>query len=69
MFAVVTPEKLHLPPGTLIKFPGTWHDYQALVEQYSCRGRFTNNNCLKPTILINLPSLTQRLQTILIVAN
>ena len=50
MFAVVTPEKIHLPPGTLINFPSSWQDYQALVEQYSCRGRFTNNNCLKPTI-------------------
>jgi Uma2 family endonuclease len=37
MFAVVTPEKIHLPPGTLIKFPGTWQDYQALVEQLGDR--------------------------------
>ncbi|NJK66204.1 MAG: Uma2 family endonuclease [Microcoleus sp. SU_5_3] len=37
MFAVVTPEKIHLPPGTLIKFPGTWQDYQALVQQLGDR--------------------------------
>jgi Uma2 family endonuclease len=37
MFAVVTPEKIHLPPGTLIKFPGSWQDYQALVEQLGDR--------------------------------
>ncbi|MEG3936230.1 MULTISPECIES: Uma2 family endonuclease [unclassified Microcoleus] len=37
MFAVVTPEKIHLPPGTLIKFPGNWQDYQALVEQLGDR--------------------------------
>ncbi|MGL5065552.1 MAG: Uma2 family endonuclease [Microcoleus sp.] len=37
MFVVVTPETIHLPPGTLIKFPGTWQDYQALVEQLGDR--------------------------------
>lgn len=37
MFAVVTPEKIHLPPGTLIKFPGSWQDYQALVKQLGDR--------------------------------
>ncbi len=37
MFAVVTPEKIHLPPGTLIKFPGSWQEYQALVEQLGDR--------------------------------
>ncbi len=37
MFAVVTPEKIHLPPGTVMKFPGTWQDYQALVQQLGDR--------------------------------
>ncbi|MEG4488075.1 Uma2 family endonuclease [Microcoleus sp. D2_18a_B4] len=37
MFAVVTPEKIHLPPGTFIKFSGNWQDYQALVAQLGDR--------------------------------
>ena len=37
MFAVVTPEKIHLPPGTVMKLPGTWQDYQALVQQLGDR--------------------------------
>lgn len=37
MFAVVTPEKIHLPPGTLIKFPANWQDYQSLVAQLGDR--------------------------------
>ena len=27
MLAVVTPEKINLPPGTVMKFPGTWQNY------------------------------------------
>lgn len=37
MFAVVTPEKIHLPPGAIVKLPGTWQDYQKLVEQLGDR--------------------------------
>ncbi len=37
MFAVITPEKIHLPPGTLVKFLGTWNQYQTLVEQLGDR--------------------------------
>jgi len=37
MFAVVTPEKIQLPPGTVVRLPGTWQDYQALVEQLGDR--------------------------------
>lgn len=37
MFAVVTPEKIQLPPGTVVRLPGSWQDYQALVEQLGDR--------------------------------
>jgi Uma2 family endonuclease len=37
MFAVVTPEKIYLPPGTVVRLPGSWQDYQALVEQLGDR--------------------------------
>jgi len=33
MFAVVTPEKIELSPGTVIRFSGGWQDYQALLQQ------------------------------------
>ncbi|MFB2880400.1 Uma2 family endonuclease [Floridanema aerugineum] len=37
MFAVVTPEKIHLPPGAILRLPGSWEDYQKLVEQLGDR--------------------------------
>lgn len=37
MFAVVTPEKIHLPPGTVLRLLGTWQDYQALTQQLGDR--------------------------------
>lgn len=37
MFAVVTPEKIQLPPGTVLRLPGTWQDYQQLVQQLGDR--------------------------------
>jgi Uma2 family endonuclease len=37
MFAVVTPEKIHLPPGTVLRLLGTWQDYQALIQQLGDR--------------------------------
>ncbi len=37
MFAIIAPEKIHLPPGTVVKMPGNWQDYQALVEQLGDR--------------------------------
>lgn len=33
MFAVVTPEKIHLPPGAVLRLAGSWQDYQALTKQ------------------------------------
>lgn len=37
MFAVVTPEKIHLPPGAVVRLPGNWQDYQALTQQLGDR--------------------------------
>ena len=37
MFAVVTPETIQLPPGTVVRLPGSWQDYQALVKQLGDR--------------------------------
>lgn len=33
MHAIVSPEKIHLPSGTVMRFPMTWKDYQALCER------------------------------------
>ncbi|WP_017327734.1 Uma2 family endonuclease [Synechococcus sp. PCC 7336] len=33
MFAVVTPDRLQLPPGAVVRLPGTWDDYQQLTQQ------------------------------------
>jgi len=32
MHAVVSPEKIKLPPGTVMRMPGTWQDYCALRD-------------------------------------
>ncbi|WP_333332536.1 hypothetical protein [Microcoleus sp. LAD1_D3] len=37
MFAIITPEQIHLPPGTLVKLPEIWQAYQALVQQLGYR--------------------------------
>jgi len=37
MFAIIAPEKIHLHPGTVVKLPGNWQDYQTLVEQLGDR--------------------------------
>ncbi|MBW4647257.1 MAG: Uma2 family endonuclease [Kastovskya adunca ATA6-11-RM4] len=37
MFAVVTPEKIHLPPGAVMRLPGSWQDYKALSQQLGDR--------------------------------
>ena len=33
MFAIVSPEKIHLPPGSLLRIPATWENYQSLCQQ------------------------------------
>ncbi len=30
MLIAVSPKTIQLPPGTVVRFPGTWKDYQAL---------------------------------------
>lgn len=37
MFALVTPEKIHLPAGAIVRLPGNWQDYQKLVDQLGDR--------------------------------
>ncbi len=33
MFALVSPEQIQLPPGAVVRLPGTWQDYQILSQQ------------------------------------
>lgn len=33
MFAIVSPEKTQLPPGSVVRLPATWEEYQALSQQ------------------------------------
>ncbi|MBT9316381.1 Uma2 family endonuclease [Leptothoe spongobia] len=33
MYAVVSPEKIQLRPGTVMRMPGSWEDYQRLAQQ------------------------------------
>lgn len=33
MFALVSPEKIHLPAGAVVRLPATWQDYQGLCQQ------------------------------------
>ena len=33
MFALISPEKMHLPAGAVVRLPATWQDYQILRQQ------------------------------------
>ncbi|NJN87231.1 MAG: Uma2 family endonuclease [Leptolyngbyaceae cyanobacterium SL_7_1] len=33
MFALISPERIQLPPGTVVRMPATWAEYQALSQQ------------------------------------
>ncbi len=33
MFAIVSPEKIQLPPGAVLRMPATWQEYQSLCQQ------------------------------------
>jgi len=33
MFALVSPEKIKLPPGAVVRLPATWDEYQVLSQQ------------------------------------
>ena len=32
MFALVSPEKIQLPPGSVVRLPATWQEYQSLCD-------------------------------------
>lgn len=32
MYAVISPQDIQLPPGTVVRIPGTWHDYCQLRD-------------------------------------
>ncbi|MBN3944106.1 hypothetical protein [Nostoc sp. NMS9] len=34
MFAVVTPDTIHLPPGAVIRLPGSWQDYHRATKKF-----------------------------------
>ena len=33
MFALVSPEKIQLPAGAVVRLPATWQEYQILCQQ------------------------------------
>ena len=33
MFALISPEKIQLPPGAVVRLPATWQEYQILSQQ------------------------------------
>jgi Uma2 family endonuclease len=33
MFALISPEKIQLPPGSVVRLPATWQEYQSLCDQ------------------------------------
>lgn len=33
MLAIVSPDKIHLPPGSVLRMPATWENYQSLRQQ------------------------------------
>lgn len=37
MNTIITPEKIELPPGTVVRMVGDWQDYQRLVQQLEDR--------------------------------
>lgn len=37
MFALVSPEKIQLPPGSVVRLPATWQEYQSLCDRRSDR--------------------------------
>ncbi|MDJ0900818.1 MAG: hypothetical protein QNJ55_18600 [Xenococcus sp. MO_188.B8] len=50
MLPTITPERIDLPPGTLLKFPGTLADYEQLLTKLGDRSilriRFRDNHIL-----------------------
>jgi Uma2 family endonuclease len=33
MYVIISPDKIHLPAGSVVRLPATWQDYQALSQQ------------------------------------
>ncbi|UFP94983.1 Uma2 family endonuclease [Gloeobacter morelensis] len=33
MFALISPERIELPPGAVVRMPATWQEYQSLTER------------------------------------
>jgi Uma2 family endonuclease len=33
MFALISPDKIQLPPGAVVRLPATWQEYQTLCQQ------------------------------------
>jgi Uma2 family endonuclease len=33
MYALISPDKIQLPPGSVVRLPATWQEYQRLCEQ------------------------------------
>lgn len=33
MFVLVSPEKINLPPGSVVRLPATWQEYEKLCKQ------------------------------------
>jgi len=37
MYTIITPDKIELPPGTVVKLLGDWEDYQTLSQKLGDR--------------------------------
>ena len=37
MYAVISPEKIEIPPGSVFQMPGNWSDYEAFSQQLGDR--------------------------------
>ncbi|AFY34719.1 Uma2 family endonuclease [Calothrix sp. PCC 7507] len=37
MYTLITPEKIQLPPGAVVRLPSSWQDYQILTQQLGDR--------------------------------
>jgi hypothetical protein len=37
MYTVITPERIELPPGTVVRMLGSWQEYQVLSQQLADR--------------------------------
>ena len=65
MLPTITPERIDLPPGTLLRFPGTMADYEQLLAQFGDRSipriRFRDNHIL---VMSSLPEYGKEINVI-----